>query len=354
MRETADEKAISEPVAVAMEISAAARLRYISDSEPGISRKRRGKRFAYYGPDGRRVIVKAEIERIAALAIPPAYRDVWICVHPRGHLQATGRDARRRKQYRYHADWRAICDDVKFERMVEFGEALTRLRRKLRSDLKLPGLPRDKVLAVIVTLLDTTRARIGNAEYARDNKSFGLTTLRNSHAHFVREGRVRLQFTGKGGVAHDIVVNDRRLAHIVRRCHQLPGQALFQYVDDAGAARSVDSTLVNDYLRTATGAEFTAKDFRTWSATVHAIELLADRPRPERPTESACKRIIVDVVKDVARSLRNTPAVCRKSYINPIVFTEWQAGRLRRFASGYRYRHQPEKLALAFLKHARR
>ena len=268
------------------------------------------------------------LTRIAKLAIPPAYENVWICANPRGHLQATGRDARGRKQYRYHPDWRVARDDHKHSRMRDFGKSLGRLRAALRRDLKLPGLPREKVLALVVKLLDSTQVRVGNAEYARDNGSFGLTTLRDRHVRYPGRGRVLLRFRGKGGAEHDVLIEDPRLAKLVRRCQQLPGQALFQYLDDEGKRHSVGSGQVNDYLRERMGGEFTAKDFRAWHATLHALTLLGRLPLPERRTERALRQCINTVVKEVASGLRNTPAVCRKSYINPAVFTAWQDGKL--------------------------
>src|SRR5689334_9284478 len=225
--------------------AAAAGLVYVSDAVSGVRRVRRGGRFIYLDSDGRRLTDRTELDRIARLAIPPAYEDVWICPHPRGHLQATGRDARGRKQYRYHPSWRLVRDAQKFERMPAFADALPRLRRRLRRDLGLPGMPREKVLAIVVSLLDSTRVRIGNAEYARDNASYGLTTLRNHHARFVPDGRLVLRFAGKGGTDHEIAVGNKRLARLVRHCHELPGQRLFQYVDESGEARPIDSDQVN-------------------------------------------------------------------------------------------------------------
>jgi DNA topoisomerase-1 len=307
---------------------------YVSDAEPGFRRLRSGRGFKYVTPGNRRLAELRELRRIASLAIPPAYRDVWICMKPRGHLQATGRDARGRKQYRYHQDWRALRDGAKFDRMAAFGAALPRLRRRLKTDLAQSGLPRNKVLAVIVSLLDATRVRVGNAEYARDNKSFGLTTLRNRHVSFIRDGRALLNFRGKGGVQHEILIDDKRIVQIVRRCQELPGQHLFQYVGDHGQRCAVDSGQVNDYLQDIMGENFTAKDFRTWGATLHAITLLAAIPLPEKPSERAFKREIVGVVKRVAEQLRNTPAVCRKSYINPAVFDLWREGEIHRMFGG--------------------
>ncbi|OLC68503.1 MAG: DNA topoisomerase [Betaproteobacteria bacterium 13_1_40CM_4_64_4] len=342
----------SDTVAEAVEMAAAAGLVYVSDSQPGIRRERNGGQFIYFRANRRRVTQANELERIARLAIPPAYEDVWICAHPRGHLQATGRDARRRKQYRYHPEWRTIRDGAKFGSMAEFGEALPRLRARVRRDLALPGLPREKVLAVVVSLLDATCIRVGNAEYAKANASYGLTTLRNRHVRFIRAGRLLFRFRGKGGAEHEVVVDDERLARIVRRCQQLPGQRLFQYVDDAGQRRGIDSGQVNEYLGDAMGADFTAKDFRTWSATVRAIALLRATPLPQAPSERALNACIVAVVKTIAAELRNTPAVCRKSYINPCVFEAWRSGELHA-AIGADVSIAPrkaERLALEFLQ----
>jgi DNA topoisomerase I len=339
-------------VSEAREMAVAAGLVYVSDSDPGIRRLRKSKTFAYIKPDDRPLVAESELGRIARLAIPPAYDDVWICVNPRGHLQATGRDARRRKQYRYHAEWRQLRDGAKFDRMIEFGEALPRLRKRLRRDLALPGLPREKVLAVIVSLLDATRVRIGNAEYARDNNSYGLTTLRNRHVQFIRDGRLLFRFRGKGGADHEIPVDDKRLAKLIRRCHELPGQQLFQYVDEDGARHPIDSDQVNAYLGEIMGADFTAKDFRTWGATVRAITLMAATPLPESPSERALNECIVAAVKKVAAELRNTAAVCRKSYINPVVFVAWRSGSLHKAIRDdiTAAPRKAEKLALGFLR----
>jgi DNA topoisomerase-1 len=343
---------LTESMAEAAEMAVAAGLVYVSDSDPGIRRLRKGSAFGYVKPDDRPLVAAAELTRIARLAIPPAYEDVWICTNPRGHLQATGRDARRRKQYRYHADWRVLRDGAKFERMIEFGEALPRLRLRLRRDLALSGLPKEKVLAVVVSLLDATRVRIGNAEYARDNNSYGLTTLRNRHVQFIRDGRLRFRFRGKGGADHEIAVDDRRLARLVRHCHELPGQRLFQYVDEDGGRHPIDSDQVNAYLREVMGADFTAKDFRTWGATLRAISLMAATPLPEEPSERALNECVVAAIKTVAGELRNTPAVCRKSYINPVVFVAWRNGSLHKairedISAAPR---RAERLALSFLR----
>ncbi|HEY0746044.1 MAG TPA: hypothetical protein VGD63_05045 [Steroidobacteraceae bacterium] len=337
----------------AAQMAVEAGLVYVSDTEPGIRRLRAGRGFRYLTPENRRLEAERDLKRIASLAIPPAYRDVWISMQPQGHLQATGRDARGRKQYRYHAKWRELRDSAKFERMVSFGDKLSKLRRILKRDLALPGLPRQKVLAAVVTLLDATRIRVGNSEYARDNKSFGLTTLRNRHVTFIRDGRAVLNFRGKGGVPHEILIDDRRIAKIVRRCQEIPGQHLFQFINDEGQRCPIDSGQVNDYLREAMGNDFTAKDFRTWGATLHAITLLAREPLPEPASEAAFKRSIVRVVKQVAAELRNTPAVCRKSYINPAVFDSWRAGSIHEKIDGLlttASARKAETLVLAFLR----
>jgi DNA topoisomerase IB len=339
------------------QMAAEAGLVYVSCQKPGIRRKRAGKGFYYLTPANRRLTSSSELRRIASLAVPPAYKNVWICVSPRGHLQATGLDARGRKQYRYHPQWRQVRDSAKFDHMVAFGDALPRLRRKLARDLSLPGLPRGKVLAAVVTLVDTTRARIGNVEYARDNKSFGLTTLRNRHVTFVRDGCTALKFRGKGGVEHEILIDDIRIVRIVQRCRELPGQHLFQYVADDGSHCPLDSGQVNHYLEEEMGGNFTAKDFRTWAATLRALVLIAGIPRDSLANESAMKRAIADVVTQVAAELRNTPAVCRKSYINPLVFDGWRSGAVQKlFRRGLAHvsTRKAEKRVLTFLRSAAR
>lgn len=334
-----------------VETAASAGLIYVSDGDKGIRRIRLRDGFAYVDHANAPVDDVAVLDRIQRLAIPPAYEDVWICASPRGHLQATGRDARDRKQYRYHPKWRSARDGVKFARMSMFGAALPALRLRVRRDLAKPGMTREKILATVVRLLDTTLVRVGNDTYARENGSFGITTLRNRHVRFVADGRLRFSFRGKGGNAHEVTVSDRRLVQIVHRCHQLPGQRLFQYIDDAGAHHPVDSEQVNDYLSEVTGSEFTAKDFRTWAATVAAAELAASVPLPDPPSERALKACELDVIRTVAGRLRNTPAVCRKSYVNPVVFTHWRAGRLHAIfrAHGRGRTRAAERLALEML-----
>lgn len=327
---------------------------YVSDTDPGIRRRKQGDGFAYVDADGRAIRDEPTLARIRALAIPPAYTDVWICSDPDGHLQATGRDAKGRKQYRYHADWAAVRGDGKFERVIAFGEALPRLRRRLQKDLSLPGFPRDKVLAIVVSVMARTLIRVGNDAYARSNKSFGLTTLRNRHVGFLRGGRAKFAFRGKSGLEHEIVLDDANLVKLVKRCQQLPGQSLFQYVDDDGTTQPVGSSQVNDYLRDALGEAFTAKDFRTWGGTLAAIERFAATPLPGDASERALATIEKQVVVDVSDLLGNTPSVCRKAYIDPAVFEGWRSGRLQALTAGARNGRGWELAALRFLRDARR
>ena len=303
----------------------AARLVYVSDTEAGITRHRRGKWFSYRDPVGQAIRVADVLQRIRALAIPPAYIDVWICVKPNGHLQATGIDQRGRKQYRYHPRWRAVRDESKFERMAEFAAALPKIRRRVKADLSAPGLTKTKVLAAVVFLLETTLIRVGNDRYAEANKSFGLTTLRKRHAD-VAGSEIRFAFRAKSGKEVEVDLKDRRLAKIVRSCQDLPGQRLFQYTDENGVHQTIDSNDVNGYLQEIAGQDFTAKDFRTWAATRLAVQALAAQPAAESETEA--KRIVADCVKAVAGVLGNTPAVCRKSYIHPGVITAYAEGKL--------------------------
>ncbi|MCP3042565.1 DNA topoisomerase IB [Xanthomonas euvesicatoria] len=340
-------------VAQAKATARAAGLTYVNDQQPGISRRKAGKSFSYRDADGQRIADADTLQRIRSLAIPPAYTDVWICAKPNGHLQATGRDARRRKQYRYHADWAQVRGEGKFERVIAFGTALPKLRRRLRRDLVLPGFPREKVLAIVVALLADTLVRVGNAEYARSNRSYGLTTLRNRHMEFLKGGRARLKFRGKSGQDHDIEVDDKQLVKLIRQCQQLPGQSLFQYRDDDGQLQPVDSGEVNDYLREAMGEDFTAKDFRTWGGTLAALQRLARLPLPERSSERALKQVQNDVIREVADALGNTPSVCRKAYIDPCVFEGWRAGQLQALATGVRGERQWEAATLKFLSASR-
>jgi DNA topoisomerase-1 len=293
-----------------------ARLRLWSDAQPGIRRARTGKSFSYRGASGRAVRDEQTLARIRALAIPPAWTGVLICPDPRGHLQAVGFDARGRKQYRYHPAFRAKRDGAKYGRLAAFGRALPRIRARVKADLAKRGLPRDKVLAAVVELLDRTHLRVGNAEYAKSNKSFGLTTLHDRHVTFT-SGKLKLRFRGKSGVPHERVISDARLARVVRHCRDLPGQDLFQYHGPNGQPKPIGSADVNDYIRKAAGAEFTAKDFRTWAGTVKAAAKLADQKHPA--TKTAAERCVCSVIKEVASELGNTAAVCRKSYVHPAV-----------------------------------
>jgi len=297
-------------------------LRYVNDGDPGISRRRAGKGFSYRSADGALIRDRDQLRRIRALAVPPAWTDVWICPSPRGHIQATGRDARGRKQYRYHLEWTRTRDEAKFERTVAFARALPRLRRRVARDLRRRGLPREKVLAAVVRLLEMTLIRVGNEEYARQNRSFGLTTLRRRHAD-VRGTQVKFTFRGKSGVSHSVSMRDRRLARVVRQCQQLPGQRLFEYLDDNGCVQVVSSENVNDYLRDAMGDDFTAKDFRTWAGTVLAMRALKAVAGDE-PTKAGVK----SAVAEVAAELGNTPAVARSGYIHPAVIDAYLDGSM--------------------------
>ncbi|KGQ18837.1 DNA topoisomerase IB (poxvirus type) [Lysobacter dokdonensis DS-58] len=333
-------------------------LRYVCDTDAGLRRKRAGKGFAYVDVRGRAVRNKAALQRIRALAIPPAWTDVWICAHDDGHVQATGRDARGRKQYRYHARWAAVRGVEKFDRIIAFGNALPKLRRALRRDLVLDGLPREKVAAIVVALLGGTLVRVGNDEYADTNKSFGLTTLRNRHIEFLKGGRARIAFRGKSGKDHAIVLDDARLTRLVRHIQQLPGQQLFQYEGEDGTPQPVDSGTVNDYIRDAMGADFTAKDFRTWGGTISALRLLASQDVPVKKDGATNQRVANairnTVVERVASLLGNTPAVCRKSYIDPCLFTAWEDGRLHRTCANARGPRQWEQAGLRVLRMAHR
>ncbi|MGH8217129.1 MAG: DNA topoisomerase IB [Steroidobacteraceae bacterium] len=301
-------------------------LRFTSDEEPGIRRVRRGGGFAYLTPGGRTIADPATLARIRRLAVPPAYRDVWICTDPRGHLQATGRDARGRKQYRYHPRWREHRDAAKFDRMLEFAQALPRIRRCVAHDLGRRGLPRERVLATVVRLLESTLVRVGNEEYARANGSYGLTTLRNRHVT-VRGAKLRLEFRAKSGIHREVQVHDPELAAIVRRCADIPGQELFQWVDEAGERHPIDSTSVNEYLREASGGPFTAKDYRTWFGTLEMLERLRGRA-PE--SARALKREVRAALGEVSARLGNTPTICRKCYVHPEVLVAYGDGRLAR------------------------
>jgi DNA topoisomerase-1 len=305
--------------------AATAGLRYVRDEQPGIQRQRRGDGFVYIGADGKVIRSAGVIDRVRALAVPPAWTNVWICPDPRGHIQATGRDAKGRKQYRYHTAWRAHRDETKFDRLQAFADVLSLIRRRTNAHLDQSGLPRNKVLATIVQLLEKSLIRVGNEEYARHNQSFGLTTLRARHVR-VNGGTLRFQFRGKSGVRHSVSVNDRRLARVVKQCRDLPGQELFQYLDVAGEAQVVDSGDINGYLKEITGQDFTAKDFRTWSGTVLAATALREVPPPGTKRET--ERNVNVAIEAVAGLLGNTPAVCRKSYVHPGVVDSYRDGTM--------------------------
>jgi DNA topoisomerase-1 len=338
------------------EAAKAAQLRYVTPDGPGIARRRAGKGFAYREPDGSPVRAPSTRFRIRKLAIPPAWTDVWICPDPNGHIQATGRDERGRKQYLYHPRWRAVRDETKFGRLVAFAEALPRIRAQVARDLARPGLSRERVLALILRLLETSLIRVGNEEYARSNRSFGLTTLRDEHVE-IDGVRLHFEFRAKSGKLQTLDLRDPRLARLVKMCQDLPGQELFQYVDDAGARHAVGSADVNDYLRAASGGEaFTAKDFRTWEASVLAAQLLRSRAQPATLREA--RRLAKEAIAEVAARLNNTVAICRKSYIHPAILEGYADGSLHARLPGNRPVNgrspaglsREEAAVLAFLK----
>jgi DNA topoisomerase-1 len=331
---------------------------YAQHNRPGITRRKSGKRFIYFTTAGKRITEQKTIERINALVIPPAYQDVWICPSPQGHIQAVGKDARGRTQYRYHPKWREVRDEAKYEKMIAFGQRLPKIRSRVRRDLKLAGLPRNKVLATIVRLLETTLIRVGNEEYAKSNKSFGLTTIQNRHVK-VRGGSIHFEFRGKSGVEHAIDITDQRLANVISKCQELPEQELFEYVDPDGSRHDVSSTDVNNYLHEIAGEEFTAKDFRTWAGTVLAAIALKEFEAFDNQTQA--KKNVVAAIESVAKKLGNTRAVCRKCYIHPVVLETYMDGTLadllnhqleeklrKRLAS-----LKPEEAAVMSMLHAR-
>ncbi len=300
-------------------------LRYVRDTEPGISRVKRGQSFRYIGPDGKPVNDPATLNRIRSLVIPPAWTDVWICRHPEGHLQAVGRDAKGRKQYRYHPQYRNQRDQTKYSRMLAFGKALPAIRARVEADLSLPGLPRDKVLAAVVKLLEGTCMRIGNDEYKEQNDSYGLTTLQDHHVE-VSGSKMHFRFRGKSGQEQDIEMKDPRLAKIVKGCRDLPGYELFQYYDDAGNVCDVTSTDVNNYIREITGDDFTAKDFRTWGGTGWAALVFEELGPATTATEA--KKQVVEAIRKVSQRLGNRPATCRKYYVHPAILEAYADGTL--------------------------
>jgi DNA topoisomerase-1 len=315
----------SAPNNEAMQSAKDAGLRYVSDTRPGIRRQMSSLGFKYISSRGRVIRNKAEIARINKLAVPPAWKDVWICPDPRGHIQATGRDAKGRKQYRYHANWRTYRDDTKYDHMIAFAEALPKIRQRTNADLAKSGLPREKVLATVVRLLEKSLIRVGNDEYAKSNRSFGLTTMRNKHVA-VKGSKVKFQFKGKSGVKHLVDVDDKRLARVVRACQDLPGQELFEYFDDDGERRDVGSGDVNAYLKEITGEDFTAKDFRTWAGTVLVCTALQEFKKFD--SQAQAKKNVVKAIEAVAGILGNTRTVCRKSYIHPVVLDAYMDGSM--------------------------
>ena len=318
---------ITVPAEDPEEAAISAGLRYVSGQSPGIMRRRNGRDFAYYDKQGKRIKDPLELGRIRSLAIPPAWEKVWICAQPNGHLQATGIDAKGRKQYKYHPKWRTVRDEAKFERLLSFAEVLPKIRAQVDEDMRRPELGREKVLATIVRLLEVSLIRIGNEEYAKENKSFGLTTMRNRHVE-VERSTVRFQFRGKSGKKHIVEVSDRRVARVVQTCQELPGQQLFEYENPAGEMVAIGSEDVNDYLQSITGQPFTAKDFRTWAGTVLAAIALGKME--EVDSQALAKRNIVTAIEAVARLLGNTVAICRRCYIHPAIPTSYLDGTLAR------------------------
>ena len=301
----------------------AAGLRYVSDAMPGIRRKRHGRGFTYIGPDGQVIRDRASLRRFRSLVIPPAWTEVWICAIPDGHIQVTARDGRGRKQYRYHPSFREVRDGTKFERMFVMSQVLWRIRERVERDVARADLPREKVLATVIWLLERTLIRVGSRELTKMNKSFGLTTLRRRHVA-VEGWKMRFEFRGKSGVAHAVAVTDRRIARIVQRCQELPGQELFQYLDDSGRRQTVDAEDVNAYLRETTGEDITAKDFRTWAGTMLAAESL--RRMGPASSKREAERNIVKAIDQTAARLGNTRAVCRKYYIHPALLDAYREG----------------------------
>lgn len=334
------------------QVAKSAGLRYVNDTMRGIQRRRAGKNFSYIGLDGKPIHDKDELQRIRSLGIPPAWTNVWICPKPNGHIQATGRDAKGRKQYRYHPRWREARDETKYNRMVAFGEALPTIRERISHDLALPGLPHEKVLAAVVWLLDTTAIRVGNEEYARENGSYGLTTMRNRHVD-IAGSKIRFHFRGKSGKDHTVTVRNQRLARVIKRCQDLPGHELFQYVDDDGDRRTIQSDDVNDYLQEITGQNFTAKDFRTWSGTVLATNELEELGDFDTQTEG--KKNVTQAIKVAAEHLGNTPTICRKCYVHPEILEAYMNKSLlpalhEQTGQSMGGMHPDEMEVLAFLK----
>ena len=320
-----DQTPTTENVVDPRDAAETAGLLYVSDEEPGIRRRKSGKGFTYTGPGGKKIDDKATLDRIKSLAIPPAYTDVWICATANGHIQATGRDAKGRKQYRYHPAFREVRESTKYEHMLEFAKGLPAIRKTIDEHMSLRGLPREKVLATVVHLLENTLIRVGNSDYVKQNKSYGLTTLRDPHVK-VEGGELRFQFKGKSGKTWKLQVKDRRIAKIVKACQDLPGQDLFQYLDENGERQSITSADVNAYLKEITGRDITAKDFRTWAGTVLAALALAEFE--EFDSQAMAKKNIRSAIEKVSSRLGNTPSICRKCYVHPEVFSSYLDGGL--------------------------
>jgi len=346
---------LPERVAEVAAIIAEEGLRYVTDSAPGYARRRTGTSFSYWDAEGRRITDKEVIRRIKAIGIPPAYERVWICPSANGHIQATGYDARGRKQYRYHPKWRELRDQDKYAHIMQFAAALPQLRRRVAADLKRKGLPREKVLATVVGLLEKTLIRVGNAEYANTNKSYGLTTMRRRHVAINGE-TLRFEFTGKSGKQWKLAIQDRRIASVAKRCAEIPGHELFKYLDDDGSPRTIDSGDVNAYIKEITGQCFTAKDFRTWAGTVLAALALSEYKKYDSAAEA--KRNVVAAIESVAKQLGNTPAICRKCYVHPEIVDAYMSGDLvkmieakiaERFKRQYARLKPNEVMVLAFL-----
>ena len=330
-------------------------LKYVSDAQPGFKRRRVGKKgFRYLDDKNCRISNEDVIQRIKMLAIPPAWENVWICKHELGHLQATGRDARERKQYRYHTTWTQLRNENKFDRLCHFGEALPHIREALERDLSRPGYSKEKVLAAVVRVMEMTRIRVGNDIYAEENESFGLTTIRNEHAR-VRGQNVKFKFKGKSGVPHEVTFQDPRLSRIIRKCQDLPGEELFAYEDDEGVAHDIGSSDVNEYLREISGQTITAKDFRTWGGTSQAVKILAEMGPDDQTTKKAIKARELAVIRSASEHLRNTVAVCRKYYVHPIVFEADRAGDLHKLYAKFKRRRanpfglSPEEMTMMAL-----
>jgi len=330
-RQTRIEDELPERTAEVAAVIAEEGLRYVSDARPGYTRRRTGTSFSYWDADGNRITNKDIIRRIKSIGIPPAYENVWICPAANGHIQATGYDARGRKQYRYHPKWRELRDQDKYEHILQFAAALPQLRRRVANDLKREGLPREKVLATVVCLLEKTLIRVGNSEYADSNKSYGLTTMRRRHVA-VKGATLRFEFTGKSGKRWKLAVADKRIASVVKRCAEIPGHELFKYIDDDGEPRAIDSGEVNAYIKEITGDDFTAKDFRTWAGTVIAALALSEFKRYDSQAEA--KRNVVAAIESVAKQLGNTPAICRKCYVHPEILNSYMSGELVKMVEG--------------------